>query len=107
MTLPYKLNNKSTNFPHSQLHNYMYCTYIHVHMYKTRYIEKKYPHNCFAHIENKHKILCIFFHFPLSALFIEFSVYPYNCFAMTMYQSLLIALVPLPFYVLENWDLKK
>ena len=33
--------------------------------------------------------------------------YPYDCFVMTMYQSLLIALVSLPFCVLENWGLKK
>ena len=33
--------------------------------------------------------------------------YPYNCFAMTMYQLLLMALVSLPFCVLENWGLKK
>ena len=28
--------------------------------------------------------------------------YPYNCFVMTMYQSLLMALVSLPFCVLES-----
>ena len=33
--------------------------------------------------------------------------YPYNCFVMTMYQSLLMALVSLPFCVLESWALKK
>ena len=33
--------------------------------------------------------------------------YPYNCFVMTMYQSLLMALVSLPICVLKNWDLKK
>ena len=33
--------------------------------------------------------------------------YPHNCFVMTMYQSLLMALVYLPFSVLENWGLKK
>ena len=30
------------------------------------------------------------------------NIYPYNCFVMTMYQSLLMALVSLPFYVLEG-----
>ena len=33
--------------------------------------------------------------------------YPYNCCAMTMYQSLLMALVSIPFRVLENWGVKK
>ena len=32
--------------------------------------------------------------------------YPYNCFAMTMYQSLLMALVSLPFCVLETCNCK-
>ena len=32
--------------------------------------------------------------------------YPYICFVMTMYQALLMALVSLPFYVLESWGLK-
>ena len=33
--------------------------------------------------------------------------YPYNCFMMTLYQSLLMALVSLPFCVLKIWGLKK
>ena len=33
--------------------------------------------------------------------------YRYDCFAMTMFQSLLMALVSLTFCVLENWGLKK
>ena len=32
---------------------------------------------------------------------------PYNCSAMTMYKSLLMALVSLLHCVLENWGLKK
>ena len=44
--------------------------YMNIITFKTRYIEKKYP---------------------------------YNCFVMTIYQSLLMALVSLPFCVLESW----
>ena len=32
--------------------------------------------------------------------------YPYDCFVMTMYQSLLMAPVSLPFCVLKNWTLR-